>query len=220
MNILSLKDVIYKVKDTEIIKGISIDVKRGDCISIVGPSGSGKSTLLKICGDLITSSSGEILFMDKPYSNYKPTDLRKRISYVIQAPELFGERVYNNFELPYKVRKKPVNRKRIFELLEVFNLDQSILEKENCLLSGGEKQRVALIRNLLNIPDVLLLDESTSSLDERNIKSVEAYIKELNYLGVTVLWITHDKNQSSRMFNKRITISEGKIEKMEVLING
>lgn len=130
---------------------------------------------------------------------------------------MFGKSVCENLEFPFKIRKEQVNKQRIVKLLERFNIDESFLDKDIISLSGGEKQRISIIRNLLYTPDIILLDEATSALDLENAKVVEEYIKELNDLGVTVLWITHSMEQSEKIFNKRITISEGKIECMEVL---
>lgn len=217
MNILSIKDVFYNVGDLEILKGISFDIEKGDCISIVGQSGSGKSTLLKLCADMIPITSGNIYFNGKCYTRYNPIELRKKISYCLQTPELFGKSVCENLEFPFKIRKEKVNKQRIVKLLERFNIDESFLEKDIISLSGGEKQRISIIRNLLYTPDIILLDEATSSLDLENAKIVEEYVQELNDLGVTVLWITHSMEQSEKIFNKRITISEGKIKCMEVL---
>ncbi|WP_352417213.1 ABC transporter ATP-binding protein [Clostridium tertium] len=217
MNILSIKDVFYNMGDLEILKGISFDIEKGDCISIVGQSGSGKSTLLKLCADMIPITSGNIYFNGKCYTSYNPIELRKKISYCLQTPELFGKSVCENLEFPFKIRKEQVNKQRIVKLLERFNIDESFLDKDIISLSGGEKQRISIIRNLLYTPDIILLDEATSALDLENAKVVEEYIKELNDLGVTVLWITHSMEQSEKIFNKRITISEGKIKCMEVL---
>lgn len=217
MNILSIKDVFYNMGDLEILKGISFDIEKGDCMSIVGQSGSGKSTLLKLCADMIPITSGNIYFNGKCYTRYNPIELRKKISYCLQTPELFGKSVCENLEFPFKIRKEKVNKQRIVKLLERFNIDESFLDKDIISLSGGEKQRISIIRNLLYTPDIILLDEATSSLDLENTKIVEEYVQELNDLGVTVLWITHSMEQSEKIFNKRITISEGKIKCMEVL---
>lgn len=217
MNILSIKDITYNSNDLQILKGVSFDIEKGDCVSIIGQSGSGKSTLLKICADLLPISSGNIYFNEKCYTSYNPIELRKKISYCIQIPQLFGKNVYENLEFPFKIRKEQVDKKRVIKLLERFNLNESFLGKDINSLSGGEKQRISIIRNLLYTPDILLLDESTSALDVENAKAVEEYVKELNNLGVTVLWITHSMAQSEGIFNKRITISEGKVECVEVL---
>lgn len=217
MNILSIREGTYNSSDSNILNGVSFDIKKGDCISIIGRSGSGKSTLLKICADLIPISSGNIYFKGKCYTSYNPLDLRKKISYCIQIPHLFGKNVAENLEFPFKIRKEHINKNRIIELLRRFNLNEGFLEKDINALSGGEKQRVAIIRNLLYTPEILLLDESTASLDSENAKAVEDYVKELNTSGVTVLWITHSMSQSEGIFNKRLTILDGKVESMEVL---
>ena len=217
MNFLELKDIYYKVDNTEILRGVSISVNRGDCISIMGPSGSGKSTLLKICADLIEISEGEINYKNKSYLSYNPTELRKVISYCIQIPYLFGDTVRENLEFPFKIRKEKVSEEKIYNLINKFNLEKNIIDKSIDSLSGGEKQRICIIRNLIYTPEILLLDEATSALDNENAKKVEEYIKQLNEQGVTVLWITHSDKQSQSIFNKKIVMSQGKIEKMEVI---
>lgn len=217
MQILSIKNITYKSNDFKIIKGVSFDIEKGDCISIIGKSGSGKSTLIKLCADLLPLSSGNIYFRGKSYTSYNPIELRRKISYCVQTPQLFGKNVYENIEFPFKIRKEKVDKERVIDLLEKFNLKESILENNINTLSGGEKQRISLIRNLLYTPEILLLDEVTSALDRENTIVIEEYIKELNGLGTTILWITHSMNQSKGIFNKRITISEGEVESMEVI---
>lgn len=215
MSILEIKDLYYEVENTNILNGISISVDQGDCISLVGQSGSGKSTLMKLCADLIPLSKGDVWYKGKSYKEYDPLELRRQITYCIQMPHLFGESVYEDLEFPFKIRKESMNKKKVVELLEKFNLDESFLTKEVKSLSGGEKQRIALIRNLVYRPEVLLLDEATSALDKENTQVIEQYVKELNQKGVTVLWITHDAEQSEGIFNKRIVISEGMVQCME-----
>lgn len=217
MNIISVNNISYNLGNTQILKDISFDVEKGECISIVGQSGSGKSTLLKICADLLPISSGNVCFKGKSYESYNPTELRKAVSYCVQIPYLFGNTVYDNLEFPFKIRKEKVDKNRLSFLLNKFNLDESYLLKYINSLSGGEKQRIAIIRNLIYTPNVLLLDEATASLDKENTSIVESYIKELNESGVTVLWITHSEEQSKSFFHKRILMSNGKINVMEVL---
>lgn len=217
MSFLELKNIYYENDNNCILNNISINIEKGDCVSIIGASGSGKSTLLKLCADLISPSKGNIYYREKSYLSYNPLELRRKISYCVQIPYLFGSKVYENLEFPFKIRDERVDNSKILALINRFNLDESILEKEITSLSGGEKQRIAIIRNLLYTPEILLLDESTSALDKENAKKVLDYVKELNGQGVTVLWITHNLEESEEIFNKRIYISEGKLEKVEVL---
>lgn len=217
MGILKIKNITFKDKDNIILDNISLSIKKGECISIVGESGSGKSTLLRLCADLISPSAGSIEYNNKNYLEYDPVDLRRSISYCTQTPYLFGENVYDNLCFPFKIRNKKVDNNRIYKLLIDFSLDKSYLDKDINLLSGGEKQRIALIRNIIFTPEILLLDEVTSALDSSNTIIVENYIKLLNKEGVTVVWITHDEEQSKRLFNRRIFIKEGKVETVEVI---
>lgn len=217
MSILNIENLTFKDKDNIIIDDICLDVNKGDCISIIGESGGGKSTFLRLLADLISPSKGEIKYIGKNYLSYDPIELRRKISYCTQLPYLFGDTVNENLEFPFKIRKKEVDKNRIKELLEVFNLDETYLSKDINSLSGGEKQRISLIRNLIFIPDILLLDETTSALDDDNAIIVEKYIKKLNESGVTIIWVTHNDEQSKRIFNKRIIMENGKIEKVEVL---
>lgn len=218
MSILYIKDLHYKVDRDHILKGISLEIQEGECISIVGSSGSGKSTLLKMCADLIPITQGDIFFRNKSYKEYSPLDLRKKISYCVQIPYLFGEKVMENLEFPFKVRKEKTNRSRILELINIFNLDESVLDKDINSLSGGEKQRIAIARNLIYTPEVLLLDEATASLDKENASNIEEYIKSINKQGVTIVWVTHSEEQSKSIFTKKISMTEGKIVDIHELI--
>lgn len=217
MNILKISNVKYSSDKDEIIKGINLTVEKGDCISIVGQSGSGKSTFLKMLSDLISPTGGAIYYNGKDYKEINPIELRRKISYCIQIPYLFGESVYENLSFPFEIRNTSVDEDEILKLLELLKLDKSYLNKKVDALSGGEKQRIALIRNLLSKPDILLLDEVTSGLDKENTKIVQSLIKKINEEGMTVLWITHDMDQSKSIFNKRVHIDEGKIIKEENL---
>ncbi len=217
MNILTISNITYCVNNENILNNISFEVEKGDCISIIGKSGSGKSTMLKIIADLLPITRGDIFYNGISYNNYDPIKLRKEISYCMQTPQLFGHKVFDNFIFPYKIRKESVDKNKIFKLIKDFNLEKDILDKNINTLSGGEKQKISIIRNLLFTPKIILLDESTSALDDENTTIVENIIKTFNNQGVTVLWITHDINQSKKIFNKRICFEKNQIEKTEVL---
>ncbi|MGG2466478.1 ABC transporter ATP-binding protein [Paraclostridium bifermentans] len=211
MSILRLKDIRYISDNTQILDSVNLNIEKGDCVSIIGASGSGKSTLLKICSDLISPTNGEIFFEEKNYLDYDPIELRQKISYCVQIPYLFGKSVFDNLSYPFIIRKKEIDEQRILQFMKKLNLDSDYLHKDINALSGGEKQRVALIRNLMFTPDILLLDEVTSALDKENAKIVESLIKEMNDNGITVIWVTHSLEQSESIFNKRIQIDQGQI---------
>lgn len=218
MSLLEFKDVFFKNNNQSILEDINLSINSGDYISIVGPSGSGKSTFLKLCSHLISSSKGSIIYKGKSIEKYNPIDLRKDISYCFQTPYLFGDSVKDNISFPYEIRNLKVDFNRVSELLDIFNLSKDYLDKSIKNLSGGEIQRIALIRSLLFHPEVLLLDEITSSLDIDNTMIVENSMNILNKEGVTILWVTHDLDQSKRNSSKLLTIESGKIKSLEVLI--
>lgn len=218
MTILEFQNVNYFSDDKTIINGISLKINKGDYIYIVGPSGGGKSTFLKLCCHLISPTKGNIFYKGKNLLDYNPIELRKEISYTFQTPYLFGDRIVENIEFPFKIRNSQVDYEKVYSLMELFKINKDFLQNEVTNLSGGEKQRIALIRNLLFKPEILLLDEVTSALDKENTEIVEEAISELNKEGVTILWVTHNLEQSRRNGNRIITIENGEIKSEEVLM--
>lgn len=217
MCILKLSGVSFLDKTKYILKNISLEINKGDFVSIVGPSGSGKSTLLKLCSTLISPQMGDIFFEKKNFKEYDPINLRKKICYCFQIPYLFGNTVLDNLKFPYIVHNEDFDNKRINELFNSFHMDNSFINKEVNNLSGGEKQRIALIRSLIFRPDILLLDEITSALDKDNALIVEDVINKANKNGLTIIWVTHSEEQSKKYANKLITIENGTLKSMEVL---
>ncbi|WP_097026383.1 ABC transporter ATP-binding protein [Clostridium peptidivorans] len=217
MSILKFNKVNFTDGEKTILKDINFEIKKGDYVTIVGPSGSGKSTLLKLCNNLISPSDGSIYYNDKNITEYNPVDLRKDISYCLQIPHLFGETVMDNLSFPFKIRNAKINMDKIHELTYKFKIRKNILDEKIINLSGGEKQRISLMRTLMHTPDVLLLDEVTSSLDVENTSIVEDIVKDLNDKGVTILWITHDMEQSFKYANKRINLNSGELKELEVI---
>jgi ABC-type uncharacterized transport system, ATPase component len=217
LSLLEFCNVSFKNGNELIINDLSINIESGSFISIVGPSGSGKSTFLKLCSHLYSPSNGKILFKGKDLMEYSPTDLRKSICYCFQTPYLFGRKVMDNITFPFKIRNIPTDINKINYLLNLFNIDKEFLHKDITNLSGGEKQRIALIRSLIFKPEVLLLDEVTSALDVDNTKIVEDVINMLNGDGMTILWITHNPIQSRKYANQIVTIENGSLKSLEVL---
>lgn len=217
MSQLEFRDAVYRSGGKTILDGLNVSVEEGDFVSIVGPSGSGKSTFLKLCCHLISPTEGDILWNGKSFQQYSPTELRKRIGYCFQTPVLFGDSVENNMSFPYSIRKQAMDRERVEKLFSCFQMSTDYLQREIRNLSGGEKQRIALIRTLLFQPEVLLLDEVTSALDTENTKIVEEAVETLNREGITVLWVTHNPEQSRRVAKHLLTMENGQIKSWEAV---
>lgn len=197
-DILQIRDVGFTVGENTILKNVNFCLSPGEFKLITGPSGCGKSTLLKIVASLLSSTEGTIIFEGKNIATLSPESYRQQVSYCVQTPTLFGDTVYDNLIFPWQIRsKKPEPDKFIADLARV-GLPQDTLTKSINTLSGGEKQRVSLIRNLQFLPKVLLLDEITSALDDANKRNVNdiihRYAREQN---IAVLWVTHDSNEIS-----------------------
>jgi putative ABC transport system ATP-binding protein len=217
MTLLSIRGLNYVVKGQKILEDISYDINEGDFISIGGPSGSGKSSLLKIIATIISKTDGEILYKELPLEQYEPTQYRKEVSYCFQSPVLFGKTVKDNLSFPYEIRQMDFDKEKAVTLLSTLGLSESDLEKEVKFLSGGEKQRVALIRNMLFEPKVLLLDEVTSALDEANRTIIWNWLRTLKKNGTfTILMVTHNDEEAS-LADKNIQIVDGKISTKEEL---
>lgn len=210
-NIFELTNLSYQVGDKKILKNISLNIEQGKYITVVGPSGSGKSTLMRILASMISATSGEALFNGKKISSYEPTEYRRRVSYAFQQPTLFGKTIKDNLEFPYIVRGKEFDRDQVVKFLNYVNLDESYINKSVNDVSGGEKQRIALLRNLIFPPEVLITDEVTTGLDTENKEIVHSILNRFNQDdGLTILRVTHDDSEIEQAMDK-ITIKNGEV---------
>ena len=217
MSVLRFENISLEVHGRQILRDISFEVQQGESITIVGPSGSGKSTILKLASSLLSPTDGTIYFQGQPMDQYAPTEYRQRVAYCFQQPYLFGQTVRCNLAFPFTMRGRSINEARIKDLFNLFHMNMQLLEKSNTELSGGEMQRICLIRSLLFTPEILLLDEVTSALDAENTEWVEQGLVQLHKEGVTLLQVTHNPEQSVRMGQRRITVKDGLITDCEVL---
>ncbi len=187
-----------KKESVQVLKGINLEVKKGEIYGIVGFSGAGKSTLVRCINRLEEPDSGTVRIGDQMITSLGKKELdvqRSKIGMIFQQFNLFDSMtVYENIAYPLKIKgwKKEAIRARIDELLELV----SLTDKKNAYpgeLSGGQKQRVGIARALANEPDVLLSDEATSALDPQTTISVLDLIREINEkLGLTIILITHE----------------------------
>jgi len=208
--IFEVKDLSYQVGATKILKHINLDIEKGQYVTVIGPSGSGKSTLMRILASMITATSGEILFNGKSIETYEPIAYRQQVSYAFQQPTLFGKTVRDNLMFPFEVRKKEFDEAKVVEYLKMVNLDETYIDKSVNDVSGGEKQRIALLRNLIFPPEVLITDEVTAGLDTENKAIVHKMLNKFNQQGLTILRVTHDESEIDTAVDK-IQVRNGEI---------
>ncbi len=198
---------IYQAKNGEVeaIKDVCFDVKQGEIVSIIGPSGCGKSTLLSIIAGLEEKSKGRLYIDGKEYSGRSD-----KIGYMLQKDSLLEWRtIYKNviFGLEIKDIKTPENEEYVKELLKKYHLYE-FKDKYPSQLSGGMRQRVALIRTLAIKPRILLLDEAFSALDyQTRIMVTQDMYSILKNEGITVLMVTHDISESISMSDRVVVLS-------------
>lgn len=194
--LLDVQGVTFSQDGRELLAPVSLQLNPGDFLLLTGPSGSGKSTLLKIIASLLAPTGGQIRWQNQDITQLQAEAYRQQVSYCFQTPVLFGNTVYDNLALPWQVRLKKPNRAAFIADLAKVNLPADTLDKKIDQLSGGEKQRVGLLRNLQFLPEVLLLDEVTSALDDDNKALIHRLINEMvTDKGVAVIWISHDAEE-------------------------
>lgn len=195
--LVSIRDVHKSFGNLEVLKGVTLDVMKGEVICIIGPSGSGKSTLIRCVNALNTIDSGSIKVEGQEVHdpNLDKLDLRKKVGMVFQQYNLFPHKtaLENIMMAPLKVLKQPQAEveERAHKLIKRVNLGG----KENAYpgeLSGGQQQRVALARSLAMNPDVMLFDEVTAALDPETVNEVLLAIKDLAQDGMTCILVTHE----------------------------
>ena len=204
----------YKVNNTVALDNIDLAIDHGELVAIRGKSGVGKSTLINIIGFLDNFSKGDYYFKNvkieqKTYK--KQLELRnKNIGFVVQNFALIPDQtIFYNISLPllYQGYSKQQIKSRVHEVAERMNIDD-LLNKLPQHISGGESQRAAIARALVNRPDIILADEPTASLDEKNEEIIIKYFKELNSEGITVVIVTHDHGVANQC-NRVINLSDG-----------
>ncbi len=194
---VSIKDVHKSFGDLEVLKGVSMDIMKGECICIIGPSGSGKSTLIRCVNALNDIQSGSITVEGQEVNNPEldKLELRKKVGMVFQQYNLFPHKtaIENIMMAPIHVLKQDEKdvEKHARELIKKVRLEG---KEDNYPgeLSGGQQQRVAIARSLAMNPDVMLFDEVTAALDPETVKEVLVTIQDLAEDGMTCILVTHE----------------------------
>lgn len=203
-----------------VLTGVNIEIPRGSFISIIGPSGCGKSTLLHILGGLDKPTSGNVYFGDKDLSKLNENDLasfrNKNMGFVFQFHHLLPEfTAVENVFMPALIQGKPKDflEEKALELLDHFNLKDRADHRPS-ELSGGEQQRVAVARALMNEPEIILADEPTGNLDEENTEIMLEMLFNIRTNGkLSIVLVTHDKSIAERT-NIIYELKKGKLYKI------
>ncbi len=203
--------------DLQVLKGVSLEVVRGEVISIVGPSGAGKTTLLQLIGTLDKPTAGKIFFDGEEVSQMNSKRLatfrNKHIGFVFQFHQLLPEfTALENIVIPALIagRDRKEAEKEAFELLRIMNLEERAHHKP-AEMSGGENQRIAVARALINHPDVILADEPSGSLDSHNKEELHKLFFDLrDKFGQTFIIVTHDETLA-KLTDRTIRMVDGTI---------
>jgi len=214
---LSANDIHKKYGPVEVLKGVDITINSGEIVSIVGPSGSGKSTLLHILGTLDKPDRGEVFLSQENISRLQGNKLagfrNKHIGFVFQFHHLLPEfSALENVCIPSWLTSRNKNevKQKAQELLKILGLSQRLENKPN-QLSGGEQQRVAVARALINKPDIVFADEPTGNLDTANAKELHNLFFDLRKkFGQTFLIVTHNE-ELAQLSDRTLTMKDGKI---------
>ena len=214
--LLQVDSIHKKYEDREVLKGIDVNLHKGEVLVILGPSGCGKSTFLRCLNGLEKIQGGDIKFKDKSFSdkNINWQDIHEKIGMVFQNYELFPHMtVMENIMLgPLKVQKR--NKAEVEKQAEELLIRVGLLDRKNAYprqLSGGQKQRIAIVRALCMNPEIILFDEVTASLDPEMVREVLDVILELAKQGMTMVIVTHEMGFAKSVADRILFFDQGKI---------
>ncbi|WP_142850235.1 ABC transporter ATP-binding protein [Telmatospirillum sp. J64-1] len=212
MSYLSLVSLEKRYGETLAVKSLSLEIERGQLVSLLGPSGCGKTTTLRMVAGFIEPTRGMILIDGQQVHRQPPH--RRNIGMVFQNYALFPHMtVFGNVEFGLKMRRLPSaeRRQRVGEALEIVGLAH-LAERYPAQLSGGQQQRIALARALVIRPDVLLLDEPLSNLDATLRAEMRVEIRRIQQeLGITTLFVTHDQDEALSMSDRIVVMASGEL---------
>ena len=214
MSMIKVRKAKKRLGDAKVLKGIDLDVEKGEIIALVGPSGSGKSTLLRSLNRLIELDSGTVRFKGKDITRMDPVELRRNAVLVPQESVMLPGTVRDNVLYGPKIAGR-VGKCNMSKCLKDSGLSRKFADKDASKLSGGEKKRVSLARALALKPEVLLLDEPTAGVDPKKVERMERTILDIaRKRKLTVIWVTHDVPQAMRVSDRIANLKSGKVKEV------
>src|SRR5215469_9305402 len=213
--VIEFREVSFQAGQTQVLRGLSLQVAKGETLVLLGRSGSGKTTTLKLINALVTPSSGEVLVNGAPHREVDVIRLRRGIGYVIQEVGLFPHfTVARNIGLVPKIEgwKEDRVQARVQELLHLVGLEAEIAARYPHQLSGGQRQRVGVARALAADPEILLMDEPFGALDPLTRDELQGQFLALQRrLNKTVVFVTHDLREALRLGSRIALMEAGKL---------
>jgi multiple sugar transport system ATP-binding protein len=215
MTTISLRNLVKKYGDNEVVHSINLEIRNAEFIVLVGPSGCGKSTTLRMIAGLEEITGGEIVIGDRVVNNILPKD--RNIAMVFQSYALYPHmNVFDNMSFSLKLRKvpKPEIRERVNNAARILNIED-LLDRKPSALSGGQRQRVAMGRAIVRNPDIFLFDEPLSNLDAKLRTQMRVEIKQLHQrVQNTVVYVTHDQVEAMTLGDRIVVLKDGYIEQV------
>ena len=216
---IEYKHVALRYTDTDILKDVNLCIEDGEFMVLVGPSGSGKTTMLKMVNRLLEPTDGNIYLDGKRIKDYDERELRLSTGYVLQAIALFPNlTVFENIALVPEMKgwSHDKIRRRTEEFLAKVGLPASdYADRLPSELSGGEQQRVGIVRAMIGQPKILLMDEPFSALDAISRKQLQVLTKELHReFGTTIIFVTHDTDEALKLADRIAVLQNGEIHQV------
>lgn len=216
MSLIEFQHVDFAYGDNLVIQDFSLTVEQGECLAIIGTSGCGKTTILRMVNGLLLPTGGAVLVQGQNTKESNLTQLRRKIGYSIQGSVLFPHMTVEK-NIAYVPSLSPRSQKKLIhqnvsKLLDIVGLDESFRRRYPSELSGGQQQRVGLARALAANPEILLMDESFSAVDEITRRQLQQeFIRIRQQTGITVMLVTHDINEALLLGTRVLVMDGGKI---------
>jgi osmoprotectant transport system ATP-binding protein len=209
--------------DTPVLRDITLEITKGEFVTIIGPSGCGKTTLLRLINGMTAYDTGQITVMKKELVNWDKIQLRRKIGYVIQQGGLFPHlTIKENIAFVLSISAQPREKlsERIDEMAALMNLDERQLNAFPSELSGGQQQRVGVARALASKPEIVLMDEPFGALDNITRRNLQQELLNMHHqLGITFVMITHDLKEAFTLGTKVAIMNNGVIEQYDTPAN-